>query len=416
MLQRLVLQMGRITKPLSATQIESAKPKEKEYNLSDGQGLHLRIKPNGTKLWLFNYSHPITRKRTNIGLGKYPSVSLALARSLRADNLELLAKKVDPKSYRDALATKQKEASALTFQVVAEEWLRHHSSSVKNETIIAIEKSLKKNVLPYIGGMPILEVKFSFLKNDVIRKIIDRQSLVIARKVARRINQIMTFAVLNEYIEFNPASELSKLIPASHQRNLPALNPEEMGELLKAAHFSSMTLQTRCLFEWQLHTMVRPGEAVSAQWSEIDFSKRLWIIPANKMKAKREHIVPLTAAVISILDIMAPISGHREYIFPSNIDPNTCMNRETLNRALVRMGFKGRTVAHGLRALASTTLNENGFEPDIIEAALAHKDSNKVRAAYNRATYLEQRRELMNWWSNHVLESCEGKSYCLAKN
>ncbi|WP_100657746.1 tyrosine-type recombinase/integrase [Alteromonas flava] len=397
--------MGRTTKPLSATQVENAKPKEKEYNLSDGQGLHLRVRPNGSKSWLFNYSCPSSKKRTNIGLGKYPVVSLSEARILRNENLRLLAGGTDPKEHRLLVKEEARLGGELTFRVVAYEWLALQKTRVKSNTREDIEKSLIKNVFPFIGEMPIAKIGFRHIKHDVVERIIGRNSLEIARKVARRINQVMTFALLNEYIDYNPARELSKLIPSSQQKNLPALSPEQLPELMRAAHFSTMTLQTRCLFEWQLHTMTRPGEAASAEWFEISLKERMWIIPADKMKAGREHKIPLTESTIKILKLMKPISGHRKFVFPSMTNPNSHMSNETINRALKRMGFEGRTVAHGLRSLASTTLNEQGFDPNVIEMALAHKDPDRVRAAYNRAEYLKHRCEMMMWWSQHIIDA-----------
>jgi integrase len=165
---------------------------------------------------------------------------------------------------------------------------------------------------------------------------------------------------------------------------------------------ANIKLTTRCLIEWQLHTMVRPSEAAGATWKEINEEKKLWIIPAERMKKRREHTVPLTAQTPALLKVMRPISEHREHIFPADRNPKTHCNSETANMALKRMGFAGQLVSHGLRSLASTTLNEEGFNPDVIESALAHTDKNEVRRAYNRAQYIERRRELMKWWSEHI--------------
>ena len=180
--------------------------------------------------------------------------------------------------------------------------------------------------------------------------------------------------------------------------------PEELPELVKALKYSSAKITTRCLIEFQLHTMVRPGEAAEAKWSEIDFSQSIWAIPAERMKMDRPHLVPLTPQVLEILELMKPLSFHREYIFPSHIDPKKPANKQSANKALRDMGFRGRLVAHGMRALASTTLNEEGFDHDVIESALAHKDENEVRAAYNRAQYLDRRRSMMEWWSKKIME------------
>jgi integrase len=171
---------------------------------------------------------------------------------------------------------------------------------------------------------------------------------------------------------------------------------------------STTKLVTRCLIEWQSHTMVRPGEAAETKWSEIDFKKGVWTIPAERMKMGRAHVVPLTPQTRVILEVLQPLSGNREYVFPSDRDPRRSANSQSANRALKRIGFHGRLISHGLRALASITLNEKGFEPDVIEAPLAHKDKDAIRAAYNRTDYLEKRKKLMCWWSKHIETAASG--------
>ena len=171
---------------------------------------------------------------------------------------------------------------------------------------------------------------------------------------------------------------------------------------------ASIKRTTRCLIEWQLHTMTRPSEASGAMWKEIDMESKVWTIPSERMKKRRDQRIPLTDQMLAILEVMKPISGHREFVFPSDRDPKKPCNSQTANMALKRMGFAGRLVSHGLRSLASTTLNEQGFDRDLIEAALAHVDDNQVRSAYNRTDYLERRRPMMNWWSEHILEAATG--------
>ncbi len=169
---------------------------------------------------------------------------------------------------------------------------------------------------------------------------------------------------------------------------------------MRSLVMSNLSVSTRCLIEWQLLTLVRPSEASGARWAEIDLDAKLWTIPAERMKAKREHIVLLSPQALEILDVMKPISAHREHVFPSRNDPKQDMNSQTANAALKRIGFGGKLVAHGLRSIASTAMNEAGFNADVIEAALAHSDKDEVRRAYNRSIYLPQRIELMNWWGN----------------
>lgn len=386
---------------LNATQVKQAKPKEREYNLSDGKGLALRIKPNGSKLWIFNYYKPHTSKRSNIGIGNYPDVSLSEARDQREQFRKLLAKDIDPKENKDSEKQKAVLSAEQTFENVSKQWFEVHASKVSEGTLKNIKRSFTNDVFPLVGKVPIEQLTAP-KAIEVINAIVGRNSHEIARKVARRMNSVMTYAVNAGIIHHNPLIGIKELIPSTKVKHQPTISPDELPELMKALKYSSAKITTRCLIEFQLHTMVRPGEAAEARWSEIDFSQSIWAIPAERMKMDRPHLVPLTNQVLELLELMKPISFHREFIFPSHINPKKPANKQSANKALRDMGFRGRLVAHGMRALASTTLNEQGFEHDVIEAALAHKDENEVRAAYNRAQYLDRRRSMMEWWSNKI--------------
>ena len=216
------------------------------------------------------------------------------------------------------------------------------------------------------------------------------------KRLSQRINRIITYAVNNDLIEYNPTGKIEAVFKVAHKQNMPSLPPSELLRVMKAISLASIVLQTRCLIEWQLLTITRPIEAVSALWSEIDLKNELWTIPAEKMKKRRDHTIPLNKQAIKIIEIMKPISGHGEYVFPTLKAPyNKHMNKETVNTALKRMGFKGELVAHGFRSLASTALNKHGFDYNLIEVSLAHIDRTAVRAIYNRAIYLVKRRDMM---------------------
>lgn len=189
------------------------------------------------------------------------------------------------------------------------------------------------------------------------------------------------------------------------KQNMPTLRPEELPKLMRSLIMSNLSIPTRCLIEWQLLTLVRPSEASGARWAEIDLNTKLWTIPAERMKAKREHVEPLSPQALELLEVMMPISAHREHVFPSRNDPKQPMNSQTANAALKRIGYGGKLVAHGLRSIASTALNEAGFNADVIEACLAHSERNEVRKAYNHSTYLEQRTILMDWWGSTIQHS-----------
>lgn len=212
----------------------------------------------------------------------------------------------------------------------------------------------------------------------------------------------MVYALNTGLIEHNPLAGIRSAFESPKRSNLPSLKPEQLPDLMKALNEASIKRTTRCLIEWQLHTMVRPYEAASAKWEEIDRKQKLWHIPAERMKTRHPHTVPLSDQAIALLDYMLPISGKRDYIFPSDHDPKKPMNSQSTNMALKRMGFGGKLVAHGLRSIASTTLNELGEDPNVIEAALAHRDGNETRSAYNRSDYIVPRTEMMARWSRCI--------------
>ena len=399
--------MANTTKPLTATEVKQAKSLQKVYNLYDGGGLCLRIKPNGSKLWLFNYQRPYTKARTSISLGAYPSVSLAKARTKADMARETLADSIDPKDRRSELELTHKQAHLSTFATVAKQWLEIKKSKVSQSHAEDIWRSLELHILSSIGSTPIHKIKAPVVI-EVLKPLAAKGSLETVKRLCQRLNEIMTFAVNTGLLDANSLAGISHAFQAPPKKHLPALKPSELPELMKALNTASIKLTTRCLIEWQLHTMTRPSEAAGARWDEIDTQESLWKIPASRMKKKRPHAIPLSPQAQSLLELIRPISGEKAYIFPSDRIPSRHINEQTANMALKRMGFSGRLVAHGLRSLASTTLNEHGFSPDVIEAALAHIDSNEVRAAYNRAEYIERRRAMMAWWSNHIQEAATG--------
>lgn len=261
---------------------------------------------------------------------------------------------------------------------------------------------MEKDVFPTIGEIPVQQIKARTLV-EALEPIKARGALETVRRLVQRINEIMIYAVNTGLIDANPASGVGMAFEKPKKQNMPTLRPEELPKLMRSLVMSNLSVPTRCLIEWQLLTLVRPSEASDARWEEIDLDTRLWTIPPERMKAKREHLVPLSRQALDILEVMKPISAHREHIFPSRNNPKQPMNSQTANAALKRIGYGGKLVAHGLRSIASTALNESNFNSDVIESALAHTDRNEVRKAYNRSIYLKQRIELMEWWGNFVM-------------
>lgn len=398
--------MARKTTALTNTEVSQAKPKDKEYNLADGKGLMLRIKPSGSKLWIFNYTHPHSKKRANLSFGIFPDVSLAKARIKRDEANVLLGSNIDPKEHRDAEEWKDSQANSNTFEHVA---ALHHA--VKKTTISAdhatdIWRSFELHLFPKIGSTPIHKLEAPKVIDTL--KPVAANSPETVKRLCQRINEVMVYATNTGLIHHNPLSGISAAFVAPEKRHLPTIAPSQLPDLIKALTIANIKLTTRCLIEWQLHTMVRPSEAAGTRWDEINTETALWLIPAERMKKKKAHTVPLSPQALALLDVVKPLSGRSEYVFPGDRNHHKPTHSSTANMALKRMGYHGELVAHGLRSLASTTLNEQGFDHDVIEACLAHVDSNEVRAAYNRAEYIERRKKVMAWWSDHIEKAATG--------
>ncbi|EJF3871124.1 integrase arm-type DNA-binding domain-containing protein, partial [Salmonella enterica] len=393
--------MPKVATKLTDTEIKKAKPTEKEFTLWDGDGLFLRIKPSGKKIWHLGYTVPLTKKRAKMSLGFYPYLTLAQARALRDEYLSLLAQGIDPQSHNEQKAQALKDATEHTFQTVAKKWLdeKIKTSGISQDHAKDIWRSLERNIFPTLGDIPIKEIRPKMLKQH-LDPIEQRGVLETLRRIISRLNEIFRYAATEELIEFNPADNLTQRFSKPKKQNMPALPPSELPRFIVALANASIRLETRLLIEWQLLTWVRPGEAVRARWTDIDEENRFWNIPAEFMKMKRPHKVPLSKEAMRILESMKPISGHREWVFPSIKAPLSHMHEQTANAAIIRMGFGGELVAHGMRSIARTAAEESSkFRTEVLEAALAHSKKDEIIAAYNRAEYLTERVELMQWWS-----------------
>ena len=396
--------MANTTDLLTDTKIRNAKPRSKEFNLSDPRGLQLRVMPTGIKKWLFNYQKPFSKKRTNIKLGIYPELSLSAARSLRDEYRTLLAENVDPQKERVRRANSSLSAQQNTLQSVSSRWFEIHSAHITQKYAADIWSSLSNHVFPKLGTTPVTELRAPEVIQS-LQHLAKVNKLELVRRICQRLNLIMEYAVNTGSLEANPLSGVSAAFKPPKKQHFPALSPEEFPVFLEAAHTASITHTIKMLLFWQLHTITRPSEAAKARWSEIDFRIAVWTLPPERMKNKREHKIPLSRQALEILNSMEKISGNREFVFPSSRDPRSNANSSSVNVALKRMGFKNRLVSHGFRSIASTVLNENGFDKDLIEVALSHADKNTVRSAYNRADYLERRREIMQWWSDYIQDA-----------
>ncbi|CCI75694.1 unnamed protein product [Klebsiella pneumoniae subsp. rhinoscleromatis SB3432] len=400
--------MARITTPLTNTEIRAAKPEVKEYTLQDGNGLYLLVKPSGSKIWRFSYYRPHDKKRALVSFGSINEVTLAEARKKRDEFRALIAQGIDPQAHQQQKREAEELRRGNTFQKVAADWYEmKKGQNLAANTIKDIWRSLEKYVLPDIGNTPINELtarKFV----TVLEPIKARGNLETLKRVLQRINEVMDFAANSGLIEINTAANVRKAFPTPVKKHMPTIRPEQLPDLMQTLSIARIERQTRLLIEWQLLTVTRPAEAAEAKWEEINLTDNTWTIPAGRMKMRRDHVIPLSNQALAVLDAMRPISAHREYVFPSFKTPTLPMSSQSANAALRRMGYQGVLVSHGLRAIFSTAANEEGFEPDVIEAALAHIDTNEVRRAYNRSNYLEKRIVLMCWWGEFVETASTG--------
>lgn len=387
--------------PLSSTQIKNVRARDREFNLADGDGLYLRVKPSGTKTWIFNYRVPFTSRRSNLSFGAYPVISLADARREREACRKLLAKEVDPKTARAERETSLRRAHHNTLQSVAEEWFKLKSHEITSDYAADVWNSLENHVFPKLGAKPVHKLVARDII-EVLSPLQDQGKLELVKRICQRLNMVMDHAVVVGLLEENRITRISRAFKSPRKQHLPTLRPEELPDLLKAIENADIYSVTRLLILWQLHTMTRPAEAAGARWEEIDWDRSIWTIPTVRMKKRRDHAIPLTTQTVGLLEELKTYSAHREHLFPSYRQPRRPMNSATANMALRRMGYQNRLVSHGLRSIASTTLYENEFESDLVETALAHLDKNQTRAAYNRSDFLERRREMMNWWSGHI--------------
>lgn len=395
--------------PLTDTQVKALKPIDKDKKYFDGGGLFLLVKMNGVKVWRLKYKRPLTKKENLLTFGNYPETSLQQARKLRDDARELIKQGIDPQEHKKELTEQQQADLYNTFQNIASDWFKLKASKGLSEnTLVRTWRSLEMYIFPYVGNKAITTLK----AKDFIKALEPQRAskkFENIKRLCQRINEIMFYAVNIGLIDANPAVKIKDAFETPIKGQMPTIMANELPEFMRALSLARIELQTRCVIEWQLLTMVRPSEAVGAKWREIDIKAKLWTIPDERMKMKKTHIVPLSQQAINILNTMRPISGTRDHVFPSMKPPySQPMNSSTANMAIKRMGYKDKLVAHGLRALASTVLNEQGFDYDVIEASLAHTDTNTVRRAYNRATYLEQRRIMLDWWGDFVEQASNG--------
>jgi len=383
---------------LTDTQIKNAKPRSKQYKLTDGQGMYLLIKTNGSKLWRLEYS--FHKKRNTHAIGSYPSIKLKDARKRLAEAKELLAHDIDPNSHRKEKKDIDENGS---FKAVAMIWLEEKSSDWAPVTKDRTYRRLEKDIFPWIGDQPIKDIKPSDIR-QILDRIQNRGALDIAKRVLQTCGQVFDHAIINGKAEYNPAAPLKGKIPSKRVKHHASITePKKIGELLRAIDSLDSKFTTKFALQLAPLVFVRPGELRQAEWSEFNRATKEWHIPAEKMKMPSPHIVPLSSQALTILSEIHALTGHQKYVFPSIRYDSRPMSDGTVNTALRRLGYtKEEMTGHGFRTMASTNLNEMGWKPDVIEKQLAHEERNKIRGAYNRAEYLNERHTMMQEWADYL--------------
>lgn len=403
--------MARVTTPLTDKKIQATKATDKDIKLFDGYGLHIFIRTSGTKVWRLKYNKISDNKESILTFGNYPTISLKEARKLRDEARDLIKKGIDPKEHQKEILIQKQNEYLNTFEAVALQWFEmYKQKDVSESTIAAKWRLLKKHLFPIIGSKKISSIRNRDLV-DYLNELQKNRKTVVINRICSLVNTVMFYAVNLEIIEANPLAKIRDLYQAHKTENYKAISEEKLPEFLdKLSQSKDISLRRKCVCLLQILTLARPVEIVKMRWQDIDMNKKLWINPNSSMKKKREHLVPLTESAIIILNIM---KGFRinDYIFPrlKKYKKSTqinweYMNRQTTLRVIYKLGYTGEFVAHGFRSLASTVLNEKEFNRDVIEMALSHVDTS-VRGVYNRAKYLEQRRVMLTWWSDYILES-----------
>lgn len=403
--------MAKKVHQLVDTEIKKAKAADRPYTLTDGGGLFLLISTTGSKSWRFNYYHPITKKRTKMALGFYPTVGLSKARSLRDEYKQLLANDIDPQEYLKAEKQEKLQATQNTFIAIAEQWKLKKSAEIKAATLKNHWRRLELYAFPTLADIPIAHIK-PLQVTEMVAPLFKRGVNATGVSLLQTINEIMRFAVNRGIIEFNKCADIADTFVKVKSEHHPTIRPEHLPEFFVALRDSHADLIVKSLIQFLLLTISRPKEAANAKWCEIDFEQSLWHIPAERMKMKRPFTIPLSKQAVIILKKLQAVTGRSPYIFQSIKKPSKPIGSQIANNNIKQMGYKGILTSHGLRSIANTYLSEKFIDIniEIIEACLSHQSQNQVRNAYNRSTYLEQRKPLMEDWGNFV-EQCMKKSF-----
>ena len=393
---------------LTVTEINNTKPREKAFKLYDEAGMFLQVTPSGGKLWRFKYRYD--GKEYLLSLGTYPEVSLAQARDRRDDARKLLASTppVNPSAKRKEAKAEKAANLSNNFELWAGKWFSHWQEGKSPRHADYVKRRLDADALPLIGSKPITEIDTDDV-TGLIKTVANRGALDIAKRLHQTLGQVFRYAIAHSKeskLKINPANQIkpSDIIVSRKKVNYARLDIKEMPDLLRAIDASNSQGATRVAVKLMALTFVRTSELIGARWDEFDFDAAQWRIPAERMKMKTPHIVPLARQAIHLLQTLKEQTGHCALVFPNQNDHSKPMSNNTILKALNIMGFKGKMTGHGFRGMASTELHEQGYDHMHIELQLAHQERNQVSASYNHALYLKQRTTMMQNWADYLDE------------
>ena len=377
-----------------------AKPEARDYKLSVEKGMYLLVKTNGSRYWRLKYR--FAGKEKTLALGVYPEVSLVEARETRDKARKLLRGGSDPSIERKKQKLQLHVDADNTFEFIARDWLKLKAKAWAPNHCERVIRSLELDVFPFIGGIPINQLN-SVLMKSIVDPIQKRGALDIASRVRQRCSQVFRYGMVLGVCDSDPAEPLKVVMEAPKKGHFAALTSNEMPEFLAKVTGYNCQLQTKYAIRLLMLTFVRTIELIGARWEEIDWQEEVWNIPAERMKEKKAHFVPLSSQSLECLAGLQKITGNYELLFPKRGTTKEPMSNSTILRVIERVGYKGKMTGHGFRSVASTVLNESGlFDFDAIERQLSHQDQDDIRAAYNRAKYMDERRKIMQWWGDKI--------------
>lgn len=393
---------------LTDTAIKRVKPAATPYRITDGRGLFLWVTPAGGRLWRWKYRFQGINKLMTFG--GYPDVSLADARERQADARKLLASGIDPMAQRKFEKTVWLEAEANSFRTIGALWFDHWKADKAASHVAATGARLEASVYPAIGSRPVTEIEPPEIVR-MVKAIEGRGAADVAKRAMQTTSQIFRYAIAHGYAKRNPAADLKPqdIIKPRISENFARIDAKSLPKLLRALEVYNGKIVTRLAIKLMMLTFPRTAELIGGRWEEINWDAARWNIPAERMKMKTPHIIPLSKQAIETLRLLQTVTGGGDLMFPGDVNPRDSMSNNTILFALYRMGYKGDMTGHGFRGLAATVLNEDGgFDEGHVDLQLAHMKRNKVSGAYNHAKYLKQRTAMMQWWGDYIDQAQRG--------